>query len=126
MVKKIDFLSPEALLQAEIFGDGNGGGGSNIIDASSYIDVTDNSDFIPNVHAYYNTTTQSGLFYVMFESSSQNCSVTVSIPNIETNISDFLSSNNTATKNGNNTIIFNTVTTNEYITVIGQFGAIVS
>ena len=121
-MKKCGFLSPEALLQAEIFGNGSGGGSSNIVDASSYIHVVTGTRGIPIINAFYNTITKTGLFAVDFTADSSSCYIEIS--GLENGcFQDFLSSNNTASLSSNNAVInFSTVGSSETITVMGYFG----
>ena len=120
-MKKCDFLSAEALLQAEIFGDGSGGGSSNIIDAYDWFVINDYGLLITN-YAYYDYTLQKGVYYFEFDATGTSPEIQIdnNVAGNDCVFFDFVSSNDTATESSKK--ISFTATIGERIVIGGIFG----
>lgn len=121
-MKKCDFLSPEALLQAEIFGNGSGGGNSGVTDVSSSISVyTGGRSSATTIKAFWDSANGGGgLYYVKFLRQGDLPSIST-IDNSIVSISPlFLSSNESATYDSETgEISFSDTTTGENIETYG-------
>lgn len=128
-MKKCGFLSPETLLQAEIFGDGNGGGSSNIVNAFDWFliytansSTGDGDDQLIAGHAYYNNAQQIGVYYFEFEATGTSPEIQINSDVVGDGYTffDFVSNNDTATQSLQE--ISFTATIGEHIAIGGTFG----
>lgn len=122
-MKKCSFLSPEALLQAEIFGSGNSGGGgtSSIVDVSDQIYIYQGGESTQSIMAYFDDNVSNGIFLIRF---TANYGAYIELRGAGMNFDDFLSSyDNTEITNAGKRIVFNDIASSEQIYIAGRLMA---